>query len=46
MMVFSKAAGIMFSVDVTNGDDSKIVIDGIYGLGEYIVLGRVGLRNC
>lgn len=41
MMVFSKAAGIMFSVDVTNGDDSKIVIDGIYGLGEYIVLGKV-----
>ena len=41
MMVFSKAAGIMFSVDVTNGDDSKIVIDGIFGLGEYIVLGKV-----
>lgn len=41
MMVFSKASGIMFSVDVTNGDDSKIVIDAIYGLGEYIVLGKV-----
>ncbi len=41
MMVFSKAAGIMFSVDVTNGDDSKIVIDGIFGLGEYIVLGKI-----
>lgn len=41
MMVFSKAAGIMFSVDVINGDDSKIVIDGIFGLGEYIVLGKV-----
>ncbi|MEE6634624.1 phosphoenolpyruvate synthase [Limosilactobacillus pontis] len=41
MMVFSKASGIMFSVDVTNGDDSKIVIDVIYGLGEYIVLGKV-----
>lgn len=41
MMVFSKASGIMFSVDVTKGDDSKIVIDAIYGLGEYIVLGKV-----
>ena len=41
MMVFSKASGIMFSVDVTNGDDSKIVIDVIYGLGEYVVLGKV-----
>ncbi|MBL3532032.1 phosphoenolpyruvate synthase [Companilactobacillus zhachilii] len=41
MMVFSKASGIMFSVDVSNGDDSKIVIDAICGLGEYIVLGKV-----
>lgn len=41
MMVFSKASGIMFSVDVSNGDDTKIVIDAIYGLGEYIVLGKV-----
>lgn len=41
MMVFSEASGIMFSVDVTNGDDSRIVIDAIYGLGEYIVLGKV-----
>ncbi|MQS52682.1 phosphoenolpyruvate synthase [Companilactobacillus mishanensis] len=41
MMVFSKASGIMFSVDVANGDDTKITIDGIRGLGEYIVLGKV-----
>lgn len=41
MMVFSKASGIMFSVNVANGDDTKIVIDSIYGLGEYIVLGKV-----
>lgn len=41
MMVFSKASGIMFSVNVTNGDDSQIVIDSIWGLGEYIVLGKV-----
>ncbi|WP_125770802.1 phosphoenolpyruvate synthase [Companilactobacillus furfuricola] len=41
MMVFSKASGVMFSVNVANGDESQIVIDGIYGLGEYIVLGKV-----
>jgi pyruvate,water dikinase len=41
MMVFSKASGIMFSVNVANGDPTKIVIDSIYGLGEYIVLGKV-----
>lgn len=41
MMVFSKASGIMFSVNVANGDDTKIVIDTIWGLGEYIVLGKV-----
>lgn len=41
MMVFSKASGIMFSVNVADGDASKIVIDAIYGLGEYIVLGKV-----
>ncbi|PMD69812.1 phosphoenolpyruvate synthase [Companilactobacillus nuruki] len=41
MMVFSKASGIMFSVNVADGDESKIVIDSIYGLGEYIVLGKV-----
>ncbi|GAB5053405.1 phosphoenolpyruvate synthase [Pediococcus ethanolidurans] len=41
MMVFSKASGIMFSVNVANGDASKIVIDAVFGLGEYIVLGKV-----
>lgn len=41
MMVFSRASGIMFSVNVADGDASKIVIDAIYGLGEYIVLGKV-----
>ncbi|PKX78574.1 phosphoenolpyruvate synthase [Lactiplantibacillus plantarum] len=41
MMVFSRASGIMFSVNVADGNASKIVIDAIYGLGEYIVLGKV-----
>ncbi len=41
MMVFSKASGVMFTVNVSTGDDSKIVIDAIWGLGEYIVQGTV-----
>jgi pyruvate,water dikinase len=41
MMVFSKASGVMFSVNVANGNDAQIVIDTIWGLGEYIVLGKV-----
>lgn len=41
MMVSSKASGVMFSVNITNGDDSQIVIDSILGLGEYIVQGIV-----
>ena len=41
MMVFSKASGIMFSVNVADGNDHQIVLDTIYGLGEYIVLGKV-----
>ncbi|WP_300561332.1 phosphoenolpyruvate synthase [Companilactobacillus sp.] len=41
MMVFSKSSGVMFSVNVANGDDTKLVVDSIRGLGEYIVLGKV-----
>lgn len=41
MMVFSKAAGIMFSLNVADGNDQQIVVDAIWGLGEYIVLGKV-----
>lgn len=41
MMVFSKAAGVMFTVDVATGDDNNILIEGAWGLGEYIVQGTV-----
>ncbi len=41
MMVFSKAAGVMFTVNVANGDDKNIMIEGAYGLGEYVVGGTV-----
>ena len=40
-MVFSKAAGVMFTVNVANGDDRNIMIEGAWGLGEYVVGGVV-----
>ena len=39
MMVFSKAAGVMFTVNVATGDDKNILIEGAWGLGEYVVQG-------
>jgi pyruvate,water dikinase len=41
MMVFSQAAGVMFTVDVATGNDNNILIEGAWGLGEYIVQGTV-----
>jgi pyruvate,water dikinase len=41
MMVESKAAGVIFSLDVRNGNPNVIVIEGAWGLGEYIVKGEV-----
>ncbi len=41
MMVYSKAAGVMFTLDVSNGDQSVVLIEGSYGLGEYVVGGNV-----
>lgn len=39
--VFSSSAGVMFTLDVANGDRSVIVIESSYGLGEYVVGGIV-----
>lgn len=35
------ASGVVFTIDTESGFDKVIVIDGIYGLGEYIVQGKV-----
>ncbi len=40
-MVNSKAAGVMFTLNPTNGDPSKILIEGSWGLGEAVVSGFV-----
>ena len=41
MMVFSEAAGVMFTIDITNGNDKYILIEGSWGLGEMVVQGTV-----
>ncbi|WP_251422882.1 phosphoenolpyruvate synthase [Veillonella agrestimuris] len=45
MMVFSKSAGVMFTVDLVTGDDNNILIEGSWGLGEYVVQGTVTPDN-
>jgi pyruvate,water dikinase len=40
-MVNSRAAGVMFTLNPTNGDPSKVVIEGNWGLGETVVGGTV-----
>ena len=40
-MVNSKTAGVMFTLNPTNGDISKVVIEGSWGLGETVVSGSV-----
>ena len=40
-MVNAKAAGVMFTLNPLNGDPSKIVIEGSWGLGEMVVSGNV-----
>jgi pyruvate,water dikinase len=40
-MVNSRTAGVMFTINPTNGDQSKVVIEGSWGLGETVVSGSV-----
>lgn len=40
-MVQSTKSGIAFSIDPVTNDKNKIVIESVYGLGEYIVQGKV-----
>jgi len=40
-MVSAKTSGVMFTLDPTNGDLSKIVIEGSWGFGETVVGGYV-----
>lgn len=40
-MIESEKSGIMFTLDPVTNDKSKIIIEAIFGLGEYIVSGKV-----
>jgi pyruvate,water dikinase len=40
-IVDAKAAGVMFTLNPINGDPSKVVIEGNWGLGETVVSGQV-----
>lgn len=40
-MVESEKSGIMFTIDPVTNDKTRIVIESIFGLGEYIVQGKV-----
>jgi pyruvate,water dikinase len=40
-MVDARAAGVMFTLNPINGDPSKVVIEGNWGLGETVVSGLV-----
>lgn len=41
LMVHSKASGVAFTLDVATGDRDVVLIEAGYGLGEYIVQGRI-----
>jgi pyruvate,water dikinase len=40
-MIQSEASGVMFSIDPVTNEKDKIIIEAIWGLGEYIVQGSV-----
>ena len=40
-MVDAKAAGVMFTVNPVNGDESKVTIEASFGFGEAVVSGNV-----
>jgi len=41
LMVYSKAAGVTFTLNVANGDPSVVLIEAGYGLGEFVVQGKI-----
>lgn len=41
IMVHSKSAGVMFTLNVSNGDTDTILIEAGYGLGEFVVQGKI-----
>ena len=44
-MVFSKSAGVTFTLNTSIGDRNQIDMKAAFGLGEYVILGKVSLGN-
>ena len=45
MMADAKAAGVMFTVNLATGEDDCIMVEGSWGLGEFVVQGTVTPDN-
>jgi len=41
LMVYSKASGVIFTLDVANGDRTVVLVEAGWGLGEFIVQGTI-----
>lgn len=41
LMVYSFSSGVIFTLNVANGDRSVVMIEAGYGLGEYVVQGTI-----
>jgi pyruvate,water dikinase len=41
LMVYSKSSGVIFTLNVANGDRDVVLIEAGYGLGEFIVQGTI-----
>lgn len=40
-MVYAKASGVIFTLNVANGDERQVLIEAGYGLGEFVVQGTI-----
>ncbi len=41
LMAYSESSGVIFTLDVSNGDRSVVMIEAGYGLGEFVVQGTI-----
>ena len=41
LMVYSKTSGVIFTLNVSNGDPNVVLIEAGYGLGEFVVQGTI-----
>jgi len=41
LMAYSESSGVIFTLDVSNGDRSVVMVEAGYGLGEFVVQGTI-----